>query len=40
MFWNLFLETFGSIVFVMVLGYTIYWLVHRNDSKKQNPDSE
>jgi len=34
MFWNLFFETFGTIVLVMLLGYLIYWLAHRNDSKK------
>jgi len=40
MFWNLFLETFGTIVLVMVLGYLIYWLAHRNDDKSKNPESE
>lgn len=28
MFWQIFLETLGMIVFIMFVGYVIYRLVH------------
>lgn len=39
MFWNIFLETLGSIVIVLAIAYLCYRFLHNEETESQ-PDQE